>query len=46
MFLTGLGTGVDVDFSGRNLVGIGHSLGAVALYVRRSAGSCVAPLLT
>ncbi|KAG5340402.1 hypothetical protein C0989_001725 [Termitomyces sp. Mn162] len=30
-FLTGLGTGVDVDFSTRLLVGIGHSMGAVCL---------------
>ncbi|KAI0943270.1 hypothetical protein AcW1_002479 [Taiwanofungus camphoratus] len=29
--LTGLGTGVDVDFSQRKLVGIGHSMGAVAM---------------
>ena len=36
-FLTGLGTGVDVDFSTRRLVGIGHSMGAVCL--------CVKPLL-
>lgn len=28
-FLTGFGTGVDVDFSTRRLVGIGHSMGAV-----------------
>ncbi|CAL1697815.1 unnamed protein product [Somion occarium] len=30
-FLTGLGTGVDVDFSTHNLVGVGHSMGAVSL---------------
>ncbi|KAG6901619.1 hypothetical protein C0995_009959 [Termitomyces sp. Mi166 len=30
-FLTGFGTGVDVDFSTRRLVGIGHSMGAVCL---------------
>ncbi|GBE85089.1 alpha/beta-hydrolase [Sparassis crispa] len=31
IFLTGLGTGVDVDFSDRKLVGIGHSMGAIAM---------------
>ncbi|KAJ3492874.1 hypothetical protein NLJ89_g11149 [Agrocybe chaxingu] len=31
LFLSGLGTGVDVDFSTHNLVGIGHSMGAVSL---------------
>ncbi|OBZ66908.1 hypothetical protein A0H81_13258 [Grifola frondosa] len=31
IFLTGLGTGVNVDFSRRNLVGIGHSMGATAV---------------
>jgi hypothetical protein len=30
-FLSGFGTGVDVDFKSRNLVGIGHSMGAVCL---------------
>ncbi|RDB28270.1 Abhydrolase domain-containing protein mpaH [Hypsizygus marmoreus] len=30
-FLTGFGTGVDVDFSKRRLVGIGHSMGASCL---------------
>ncbi|GLB40015.1 putative alpha/beta hydrolase family protein [Lyophyllum shimeji] len=30
-FLTGFGTGVDVDFSTRRLVGIGHSMGATCL---------------
>lgn len=30
-FLSGFGTGVDVDFKSRNLVGIGHSMGAVSL---------------
>ncbi|KAG6810634.1 hypothetical protein H0H92_011039 [Tricholoma furcatifolium] len=30
-FLTGLGTGVNVDFSTRRLVGVGHSMGAVCL---------------
>lgn len=30
-FLAGLGTGVDVDFSTRRLVGVGHSMGAVAM---------------
>ncbi|KAK0205228.1 Alpha/beta hydrolase fold-1 [Desarmillaria ectypa] len=29
--LMGLGTGVDVDFTSRRLVGIGHSMGAVSL---------------
>jgi hypothetical protein len=32
-FLTGFGTGVNIDFSTHRLVGIGHSMGAVALYV-------------
>ncbi|KAF8902627.1 Alpha/beta hydrolase family-domain-containing protein [Gymnopilus junonius] len=31
LFLSGLGTGVGVDFSGHNLVGIGHSMGTIAL---------------
>ncbi|KAJ8522116.1 hypothetical protein ONZ45_g1270 [Pleurotus djamor] len=31
MVLSGLGKGIDVDFSTRKLVGIGHSSGAVAL---------------
>ncbi|KAI0080460.1 alpha/beta-hydrolase [Panus rudis PR-1116 ss-1] len=30
-FLTGQGQGVPVDFTSRNLVGIGHSMGAVAI---------------
>ncbi|KAH7925336.1 alpha/beta-hydrolase [Leucogyrophana mollusca] len=30
-FLTGLGTGIDVDFRGHNFVGIGHSMGAIAI---------------
>ncbi|KAH7912511.1 Alpha/beta hydrolase fold-1 [Hygrophoropsis aurantiaca] len=30
-FLTGLGTGIDVDFSKHNLVGIGHSMGAISI---------------
>lgn len=30
-FLAGLGTGVDVNFNTRRLVGIGHSMGAVCL---------------
>jgi len=29
-FLTGFGTGVDIDFCSRKLVGIGHSMGAAA----------------
>ncbi|THU80153.1 hypothetical protein K435DRAFT_696294 [Dendrothele bispora CBS 962.96] len=29
-FLTGLGTGVDVDFTKHKLVGVGHSMGAIA----------------
>ncbi|EKM56754.1 uncharacterized protein PHACADRAFT_141668 [Phanerochaete carnosa HHB-10118-sp] len=29
--LTGLGQGIDVDFSRRRLVGVGHSMGAIAL---------------
>lgn len=32
-FLTGQGTGIPVDFSTRRLVGIGHSMGALSLYV-------------
>ncbi|KAI0654112.1 alpha/beta-hydrolase [Cubamyces menziesii] len=31
LFLAGLGKGVDVDFSSRKLVGIGHSMGATAI---------------
>jgi len=31
ILLSGLGKGVNVDFSTRNLVGVGHSMGAVAL---------------
>lgn len=33
MFLAGLGKGVNVDFTKRKLVGIGHSMGAISLYV-------------
>ena len=29
--LTSLGTGIDVNFSSRRLVGIGHSMGAISL---------------
>ncbi|KIM38787.1 hypothetical protein M413DRAFT_237250 [Hebeloma cylindrosporum] len=35
LFLAGLGTGVDVDFTGHRLVGIGHSMGAVSLGLSR-----------
>ena len=31
--LAGLGTGIDVDFRTRRLVGVGHSMGAAAVYV-------------
>lgn len=31
LFLSGLGKGVDVDFSKRRLVGIGHSMGAISV---------------
>ncbi|KAI0822380.1 hypothetical protein BC628DRAFT_1458161 [Trametes gibbosa] len=31
LFLAGLGKGVDVDFSKRKLVGVGHSMGATAM---------------
>ncbi|KAF5372586.1 hypothetical protein D9758_005200 [Tetrapyrgos nigripes] len=30
-FLAGLGTGVNFDFRGHNLVGIGHSMGAISM---------------
>ena len=35
LFLSGLYPGVDVDFTKRNLVGIGHSMGCIALYASR-----------
>jgi hypothetical protein len=31
--LSGLGHGINVDFRTRRLVGIGHSFGAVSMYV-------------
>ncbi|KAI9056283.1 alpha/beta-hydrolase [Trametes sanguinea] len=36
LFLAGLGEGVDVDFSGRKLVGIGHSMGASAIILSQT----------
>lgn len=33
LFLSGLYPGFNVDFTQRNLVGIGHSMGCIALYV-------------
>lgn len=35
--LTGLGTGIpsSIDFASRTLVGVGHSMGAIALQVSR-----------
>ena len=33
LVLNGLGNGIDVDFMSRNLVGVGHSMGASALSV-------------
>ncbi|KAI0363292.1 hypothetical protein BV20DRAFT_958570 [Pilatotrama ljubarskyi] len=36
LFLAGLGTGVDVDFSKRNLVGVGHSMGASAIVLSQT----------
>jgi hypothetical protein len=33
LVLNGFGKGIDVDFMSRNLVGVGHSMGASALYV-------------
>ena len=32
-FLARLGTGVEVDFGSRRLIGIGHSIGTTATYV-------------
>jgi pimeloyl-ACP methyl ester carboxylesterase len=37
--ISGLGTGVDVDFRKRRLVGVGHSMGTVSLYVLSSPSS-------
>ncbi|KAJ7594117.1 Alpha/beta hydrolase fold-1 [Mycena floridula] len=37
-FLTGLGTGIDVDFSKRRLVAVGHSMGANALTLALTYG--------
>jgi hypothetical protein len=31
LILNGLGKGIDVDFKSRNLVGVGHSMGAAAM---------------
>ncbi|CDO78052.1 hypothetical protein BN946_scf184616.g1 [Trametes cinnabarina] len=36
LFLAGLGKGVDVDFSSRKLVGIGHSMGATAIMLAQT----------
>ncbi|KAI0329983.1 hypothetical protein GY45DRAFT_1324220 [Cubamyces sp. BRFM 1775] len=36
LFLAGLGKGVDVDFSTRKLVGIGHSMGATAIILSQT----------
>ncbi|KAH9848691.1 Alpha/beta hydrolase fold-1 [Lenzites betulinus] len=36
LFLAGLGTGVDVDFSKRKLVGVGHSMGATAIILSQT----------
>jgi uncharacterized alpha/beta hydrolase family protein len=33
LVLNGLGKGINVDFKSRNLVGIGHSMGASAMSV-------------
>ena len=33
LVLNGLGKGINVDFKSRNLVGVGHSMGASALSV-------------
>lgn len=38
-FLAGLGTGVNVDFSTRNLVGVGHSMGATTMYAAALVGA-------
>lgn len=31
LILNGFGKGIDVDFQSRNLVGVGHSMGATAM---------------
>ncbi|KAI0768240.1 Alpha/beta hydrolase fold-1 [Trametes elegans] len=36
LFLAGLGKGVDVDFSSRKLVGIGHSMGATVIILSQT----------
>ncbi|KAF8257766.1 Alpha/beta hydrolase fold-1 [Lactarius quietus] len=36
LVLNGLGKGIDVDFKSRNLVGVGHSMGASAIVLTRT----------
>jgi len=31
LILNGVGKGIDVDFQSRNVVGVGHSMGAAAM---------------